>query len=59
MIREAILKALKEKKISQRKCAIDLGLDRANLNNYLKNRRSIPVDDIEKILMYLNLKIKD
>lgn len=56
MIREAILTKLKEKNISQRKCAIECGIDCINFNHFLKGHRSFPFEDIEKVLIYLDLK---
>ena len=57
MIREAIISALKEQKISQRQCAIDCEFDYQNFNHFLKNKRPFPLEDIEKVLKYLKLEI--
>lgn len=57
MIRTAIKQALKTKKISQRKCALDNGLDYSNFASFLRNERAFPIPDIEKVLKYLNLEI--
>jgi transcriptional regulator with XRE-family HTH domain len=58
MIREAILTALKEQKISQRRCALKNNINYNAFNNFLNNRRPMPVHDIEKVLKYLGLKIR-
>ena len=58
MIREAIIKALKAKKISKRKCAMDNELIYQNFFNFLKDERPLPIGDIEKVLKYLELDIK-
>lgn len=58
MIREAIIKALNEKSISKRKCAIDNDLIYQNFNQFLLNQRPFPLSDIEKVLKYLGLSIK-
>lgn len=59
MIREAILSALKEQKISQRQCAIDCDFDYQNFNHFLKGKRPFPIDDVEKALKYLKLTINN
>ena len=48
MIREAIKNTLKEKEISQRKLAIDLGIDYINFNKFMNNKRTLPLVVIEK-----------
>ena len=57
MIREAIVKQLKERNISQRKCAIDNEIDYINFNKFLLGKRSFPLEDIERVLLYLNFKL--
>lgn len=58
MIREAIIRKLKSLNLSQRKCAIDNGIVYQNFNQFLSGKRTLPLADIEKVLEYLNLKIK-
>lgn len=58
MIRTAIAERIKELKLSKRRCALDNGLNYANFNNFLLGKRPLPIDDIEKVLDYLNLEIK-
>lgn len=58
MIREAILKGIEKKGISQRKCAIDNLLIPQSFNAFLKGKRTLPFDDVEKVLTYLDLKVK-
>lgn len=57
MIREAIINQLKERKISQRKCALDNEVGYINFNKFLKRQRPFPLPDIERVLKYLNLEI--
>jgi hypothetical protein len=57
MIREAISDRLKEKHISIRRCAIENGLTYQNFYGFLKGNRPFPLDDIEKVLIYLGLEI--
>jgi lambda repressor-like predicted transcriptional regulator len=58
MIREAILTALKEKGISQRKCAIENGIQYTAFNHFMNRRRALPFEDLEKVLKYLNIELK-
>jgi len=57
MFREVIQAELKKKRISQRKCARDNGIHHQNLNEFLLGKRSIPYNDIEKILNYLSIEL--
>lgn len=57
MIRQAIQRELYAQGISQTKCVWDNNLDQSSFNNYLHGRRSLPVDDLEKVLKYLKLEI--
>ena len=58
MIREAIGKRLKERKISQRQCALACGLDYQNFNAFLNGRRPLPLESLEAVLSFLELKIE-
>lgn len=58
MIREAILKTLKDQSISQRKCAIDCKIDPADLNGFLKGRKELSREKTESVMEYLNLEIR-
>lgn len=58
MIRTAIAERINELKISKRKCALDNGLNYQNFNNFILGKRPLPLDDIEKVLAYLNLELK-
>lgn len=58
MIRESIQQALKSQGVSQRRCAIDCGIAPQNLNQFLKNRRPMPVDMIERVMQYLKIEMK-
>ena len=57
MIREAILKAMETPKVSQTELAEHLGVSRSSMNNYLAGRRKMSLDNIEKALSFLGLKI--
>ena len=57
MIREAIIKELKDRGISRRKCALDNGIIYQGFNQFLLGKRPMPLDDIEKVFCYLNLEI--
>ncbi len=58
MIREAIKQALKEKNISQRKCALANNINYSNFSSFLRGGRSLPLTLIEKVLTYLSLEIR-
>ena len=57
MIRESIIAALKAQGVAQRRCALDCDIDPTTLNNFLKGRRGLPVENVEKVLKYLNLDL--
>lgn len=57
MIREAILKAMETRKVSQTELAEHLGMSRSSMNNYLAGRRKMSIENIEKALSFLGLKI--
>jgi hypothetical protein len=59
MIRESIKKVIKEKGISVRRCAIDNNVDYSNFVGFLNGKRTFPLCKIERVLEYLELKIKD
>lgn len=57
MIREAIKKQLKELGISSRQCALDNNIQYSNFNNFLLDKRPMPLHYVEQVLKYLNLQI--
>lgn len=57
MIRESIAEAMKVRGVSQVELADHLGISKASVNNYLAGRRKMSVDNIEKAMMFLGLKI--
>ena len=57
MIREAILKAMEIRKVSQVDLAEHLGISKSSVNNYLSGRRKMSLENIEKALAFLRLKI--
>lgn len=57
MIRTAIKAALAARKISQRQCAIQNEIDYTSFNKFINGQRPLPLPDLEKVLVFLNLKI--
>lgn len=57
MIREAILNAMEIRKVSQVDLAEHLGISKSSVNNYLSGRRKMSLENIEKALAFLRLKI--
>lgn len=57
IFRNAIVKALEEKKMTQRHLAEAIGVYPSNLNSFIKGASKMPVDDIEKALDYLGLEV--
>ena len=58
MIREAIKNEIERIGISKRRCALDNELIYTHFCAFLRGDRPIPINDIEKVLRYLKLKIK-
>ena len=58
MIREIIQDTLKKEKISQRKLCLRLNINRSNFCQFLKGQKTISIQKIEKILTFLNIKLK-
>lgn len=58
MIREAIKTAMKSQKVTQRRLAEDCGVYFTALCHFLKGRRPLPFDQVEKILQYLKITLK-
>lgn len=58
MIRESIQQALKYQVVSQRRCAIDCGIAPQTMNDFLKGRRNLPFEKLERILTYLKIEVK-
>jgi hypothetical protein len=61
MIREAIIQELSRRNLSKRKCAIDAGIgeDYRHFNEFLLGERNYPIEKIEKVLLHLDLEIKN
>ena len=59
MIREKISEELKRRNESKKHCAIELGFIYQNFNAFLNGKRQFPISDIEKVLKYLDLDIKN
>jgi len=58
MIRETILLTLKSQGVSQRRCALDCEILPQNFNNFLRGKRPLPLEKLEKVMEYLKIKIK-
>lgn len=57
MIREAILEALKKKGVNQAELARHLEINRSSLNQFLRGKGKISMENIEKSFSYLGLEI--
>lgn len=57
IFRNAIVKALEEKKMTQRHLAEAIGVYPSNLNSFIKGASKMPVEDIEKAIDYLGLEV--
>jgi len=58
MIREAIKTAMKSQKVTQRRLAEDCGVYFTSLCHFLKGRRPLPLDQVERVLKYLKIDLK-
>lgn len=57
-IREKIALRIKELGITKKTICDDLGLTQQNFSTFLTGKRAIPLDDLEKVLMYLGLTVQ-
>ena len=57
IFRNAICKALKEGKMTQKHLADAIGVYPSNLNSFIKGASKMPIEDIEKALDYLGLEV--
>ncbi len=57
-IREKIALRIKELGITKKTICDDLGLTQQNFSTFLTGKRPIPLDDLEKVLMYLGLTVQ-
>lgn len=58
MIREKIISELAGQGKTQRSVCTACNLDPMNFNHYLKGRRTLPVDKLERVLKYLKIDLK-
>lgn len=58
MIREKIISELTRQGKTQRAVCTACNLDPMNFNHYLKSRRTLPVDQLERVLKYLKIDLK-
>lgn len=56
-IRPAILLRMKEKKLTNSFVCDKLKINRSSFSQFLHDKRSLPIQDIENILYFLELKI--
>lgn len=57
-IREKIALRIKELGITKKTLCDDLGLTQQNFSTFLTGKRPCPLDDLEKVLMYLGLTVQ-
>lgn len=57
-IREKIALRIKELGISKKVICEDLGLIQQNFSTFLTGKRGCPIDDVEKLMMYLGLTVR-
>ncbi|MEI7675749.1 MAG: helix-turn-helix transcriptional regulator [Bacteroidales bacterium] len=55
MIRELIKQKLTEQNVSQKQFAERMNIRPSTLNDYLNERRPLPYDDLERVLIALDL----
>lgn len=58
-IREKIALRIKKLGISKKNVCDDLGLTQQNFSTFLTGKRGFPLEDVERLLMYLGLTVKD
>lgn len=58
MIREAIKSRMKDLKITQASLVEELGLNKGNFSFFLSGKRTLPLDDIERICERIGLELK-
>lgn len=57
-IREKIALRIKELGISKKVICEDLGLVQQNFSTFLTGKRGCPIDDVERLMMYLGLTVR-
>lgn len=57
-IREIIEDRLKQLGVRNRAVCIDLGFKEPNFSAFLKGRRTLPYDDLERVCEYLGLTLQ-
>ena len=55
MIRELIKQQLLARNIQQKQFAEQMKIRQSTINDYLSNRRPLPYDDLERVLIALDL----
>lgn len=58
MIRESIIKAMKDQGIKQATLARHIGVTKSAMSMYISGKSCIKIENIEKILQFLKLEIK-
>ena len=57
-IREKVALRIKQLGVTKKSVCEDLGLTLQNFSSFLTGKRCFPIDDLEKVLMYLGLTVK-
>lgn len=58
MIREKIIQVMEEKSIRAVDISTALDINRASLSLFLNGKRALKIESIEKILIYLGIKLE-
>lgn len=58
-IREKIILRMRELGVKNRAVCADLGFKEQNYSAYLNGRRGIPIEDLEKLCMYLGFTLAE
>ena len=58
MIREQILLKISDKKLSVRQVALKCDVTYQNFHAFLRGKRGLPLDDLERVCEYLKLKLR-
>jgi len=58
MIREMIKIALYDKRITQKRCAWECDLSPQKFNDFLRGRRNLPYEDLDRVCEFLQIMKK-
>lgn len=57
MIREKIISVLKDKNLVKKEIAKKCNIDDSNFDKFLKGKKTLSLEKIERVLKYLNIKL--